>query len=815
VTVSDEAQLIDPSGIPHFIGDLATLDTDVMLLTADAGQFRASGANVHTTFQQLSAFYSAPEAEQLFGTTLPVRTKSDAFADDLEKVANALSDYSLEVQPLVKKLDALKAEATAFVHSVAGDDDWRKDQDKVDHNNDLWHDVNHTVAAFQAAELRAYNRIMALIGGTALTTDDGSHGKNMYGYAAADLDQAEATPWGAPVEREYEGWSWLAHQGKQVWDGVWHDGVMGTVHGLGTLAGWDGADAAGEAWKNLAKLGTGVGMTLGTLGTWGWVPDEDLPSWLRDSRTVLNQTAKGFVAWDQWKTNPGRAAGAFGFNALTVLGTGGTGAAASGTGKAAATVRVVSVVGKTSRAIDPMTYVGKAGKFAFTKVGDTFTALKNLHTPDLLKQPQAARSPKIPANAIPYLDHTTGKIVYLTDEGHLLNTDGSIRQRVDEATHELSSNDRVTLDASGRTDHAHEPAGVGARAEHTTDVTRTGEEPAGRGGRGGGHAASHEGASARAAEESSQRPPIGNAGHGHGSSGAAHGDSAGRHGDAPERQPTPEEQRKVIEKQVKKANEDPEWYKRYYYEDGRRKSIYTKDENENYLPQLKKDANGRLIAADDAPRGPQEAYRLGKVELDRTSVTLAHKSDLDEIAHIHHSHSALNHAENSFEENPSLENAHALEKARENFGDHPRNSKIGAELGEKSAALHAIPKLFHDAVLVEDLPKSANGAHEFDQIYRLKESGDLLIVEAKAPEGRLEWRWGEGTDTGRKVKQGTAEYVRTIADLMEARGGKEASIGAEIKRALRRKKGLQYVLVQAAPHNGKYAGAVVKYFKIF
>ncbi|MER7227138.1 hypothetical protein [Streptomyces rubradiris] len=489
--MSDEAELIDPSGIPHFIGDLATLDTDVMLLTADAGQFRASGANVHTTFQQLSAFYSAPEAEQLFGTTLPVRTKSDAFADDLEKVAGALSDYSLEVQPLVKKLDALKAEATAFVHSIAGDDDWRKDQDKVDHNNDLWHDVNHTVAAFQAAELRAYNRIMALIGGTALTTDDGSHGKNMYGYAAADLDQAEATPWGAPAEREYEGWSWLAHQGKQVWDGVWHDGVMGTVHGLGTLAGWDGADAAGEAWKNLAKLGTGVGMTLGTLGTWGWVPDEDLPSWLRDSRTVLNQTAKGFVAWDQWKTNPGRAAGAFGFNALTVLGTGGAGAAASGTGKAAATVRVVSAVGKTSRVIDPMTYVGKAGKFAFTKVGDTFTALRNLHTPDLLRQAEAARSAEVPANAIPYLDHTTGKIVYLTDEGHLLNADGSVRQYVSQAKVEGPAAPR-TVQASGADSRTPELVGAHLGNDGGAIAGHAGDNAASRLPEGGMGRASHE-----------------------------------------------------------------------------------------------------------------------------------------------------------------------------------------------------------------------------------------------------------------------------------------------------------------------------------
>ncbi|TWV32708.1 hypothetical protein FRZ03_32605 [Streptomyces misionensis] len=447
--MGDEAKLIDPSGIPHFIGDLDTLDTDVMLLTANADQFRASGSDVHTTFQHLSAFYSAPEAEQLFSTTLPVQQKSDAFAEGLEKVAGVLSDYGIEVEPLARKLDSLKAEATAFVNSVSGDDDWRKDSHKVDHNNDLWHDVNHTVAAFQAAERRAYNKIMALIGGTPLTADDGTHGKNMYGFDAADLDQATQTPWGAPAEREYEGWRWLVHQGKQVWDGVWQDGVMGTVHGLGTLVGWDGWDAAGQAWENLAKLGTGIVMTIGTLGTWAWVSDKDLPSWLRESRHVLNQTGKGLVAWDQWKTNPGRAAGALGFNVLTIVGTDGIGAAASGTGKAGAAVRTASVAGKIGRVIDPMTYVGKAGKFTFVKVGGSFTALKNLRagaTTDLLKQADALRSPKIPATAVPYVDKTTGKVVYLTDEGHVLNADGSLRQHVSQAKTEGSAGARAAHD---------------------------------------------------------------------------------------------------------------------------------------------------------------------------------------------------------------------------------------------------------------------------------------------------------------------------------------------------------------------------------
>ncbi|MGW2888283.1 hypothetical protein ACWDDN_23690 [Streptomyces griseoruber] len=450
--MSDGATLIDPSGIPHFIGDLSTLDTDVMLLTANAAQFRASGANVHTTFQGLSAVYRTPDAADLLSSTLPVRTKADGFADDLEKVASALSDYSAEVQPLIDRLATLKTEATAFVDSLSGDDDWRKDQDKVDRNNELWRDVNHTVAAFQAAERTCHNRITALVGGSKTTVDDGSHGEHMYGYRADDLDHAPQTPWGAPAEREYEGWDWLTHQAGQVWDGIWTDGVMATIHGVGTLFGADGADAAGEAWKGLAKLATASALTSATLGTWWLVPDDRLPSWLRDSRTAYKQTVKGFVAWDTWKTNPSRAAGAVGFNVLTLLGTEGTGAAASGAAKSSAAARALSAVGKVGRAIDPMTYAGKAGTFAFGKVGESFRVLKNLHsgtTLDLLERADALRSPRIPESAIPYVD-AKGDLVYLSEDGHVLNADGSVRQHADDAARELAAGDRSLLDSAPR-----------------------------------------------------------------------------------------------------------------------------------------------------------------------------------------------------------------------------------------------------------------------------------------------------------------------------------------------------------------------------
>ncbi|MGW2339096.1 hypothetical protein [Streptomyces sp. NPDC001661] len=820
-------QLIDPSGIPHFIGDLATLDTDVTNLSTHAGEFRSAGADVHTEFQGLSAFYQAPEADQLFATTLPVKTKTDAFADDLEKVSSALSAYSTEVQPLVKKLDTLKADATAFVNSVSGDDDWRKDQDKVDHNNDLWHDVNHTVAAFQSAERAAYNKIMALIGGTALTTDDGSHAKNMYGFKAGDLDHAEETPWGSSAEREYEGLAWLGHQIKSyVWDGFIVDGVWGTITGLGTLVGTDGWAAAGQAWKHLAQLGTGLAITstamfggAGVAAAYWTAPDDKLPTWLRESRTTMKETGKALVAWDTWKTNPSRAAGAVTFNAVTAIFTGGAGSAASGAGKAGAVARALSITGKAARIVDPMTYVGKAGKFAYLKVGDTFTALKNLRTGasvDLVRQADAVRSPSIPETAIPYVDNATGKVVYLTDQGHLLNADGNLVQHADQAPGEVSAADRSRLDASdGR---ARSPELVGAHPA-ANSAAETGHAAPGVAGdtRSIGHHESpsiHDGGSERPSNTatSAHPPGIGNSG------GRSHDapeprPSGGREHD-PGHQPTPEEQQKTVEDQVKKANDDPAWRNDHYRIDGERRSIYGKDENGNFLPQIKMGPDGKWIAASDIPHGPPEGYRLQPAKAGPDSVPPHAEKELSEAARVHHAHHELNVAEKEFKADASPEKKRALEAAQDAFGDRPRNTRIGEALGTKASELHAIPKLFPDAEEIV-LPRTSNGANEFDNVYRLKRAdGEFLLVENKAPDGTLQWRMGTGPHAHMKVKQGTLEYAETIVKLMEQRGGKEADVAAELTRAIRRKK-LQYVLVQANPHTGTYNGATLSYFKLF
>ncbi|MFF3914887.1 protein phosphatase, partial [Streptomyces sp. NPDC001852] len=124
--------MIKPEEIPEFTGDLEQLEKDYGALKKDAGNIRTTGGDVHSKFQGLSAYYKAPEAEQLFASTKPVSTRADTFASDLETVAGALSGYAAEVRPLVAKLKQLKHDAVAFVDSVKDDHDWQYDGDKVE-----------------------------------------------------------------------------------------------------------------------------------------------------------------------------------------------------------------------------------------------------------------------------------------------------------------------------------------------------------------------------------------------------------------------------------------------------------------------------------------------------------------------------------------------------------------------------------------------------------------------------------------------------------------------------------------------------------
>ncbi|MGX5182711.1 hypothetical protein ACWKT5_07770 [Streptomyces avermitilis] len=384
--------MIKPEAIPQYTGDLALLETAYGDLKTDASHIRSTGKDVHSQFQGLAAYYTAPEAEQLFASTKPVADRADGFADDLEKVSGALSSYGTEIRPLVDKLKQLKIDATNFVSSVKDDDDWEYDEDKIDKHNKIRDDVTATVAAFWAAERTCHNAITKLFGGTQMVAGDGSDRKDQYGFNADDLKNAKL-PWGDPMEEKHHVWE-VGHWVKSfVWDGLIVDGVWGTIKGLGTLVGFGGWDAMGQAWKGLAQLATGLAISSipGASALFWTLPDDKLPSWLRDSRTAMKETGKALVAWDEWGKNPGRAAGAVTFNVLTTVFTGGAGGAAAGAGKAGAVAKVLSVAGKAGKFIDPMTYITKGAGAGLSKIGDIAKGLKGIGNIEI---------PKLPDNAI-------------------------------------------------------------------------------------------------------------------------------------------------------------------------------------------------------------------------------------------------------------------------------------------------------------------------------------------------------------------------------------------------------------------------------
>ncbi|MFE0201488.1 hypothetical protein ACFW0I_38050, partial [[Kitasatospora] papulosa] len=170
--------MIEPTGISQFTGDLDQLEKDVSGLRSDAIGIRNGGKDVHSRFQSLEAFYTAPEADDLFATTRPVMDKADSFAAKLETVADALDTFSVEARPLAQRLAQLKSDAITFVDGVQGDDEWTYDEGKIQRHQELMDGVAAAESAFREAERRAASKISAVVGGPQFVVDDGSHTSN-------------------------------------------------------------------------------------------------------------------------------------------------------------------------------------------------------------------------------------------------------------------------------------------------------------------------------------------------------------------------------------------------------------------------------------------------------------------------------------------------------------------------------------------------------------------------------------------------------------------------------------------------------------
>lgn len=536
--------MIDPENIPQFTGDLEQLESDASGLKADGGNIAKTGKGIHSSFQGLSAFYDAPEAERLFATTKPVADTAETFGGDLETVASALSEYAHEVRPIATKLEQLKIEATTFVADVKSDDDWQDnwkyDGDKVSRNNDLLHQVDAAVAAFWEAERKAANRIDKIFHGTQYVANDGSDKSNMYGYTSDQLDHGKL-PWGSSEEESHHWWEAGYWVKSFVWDGLIVDGVWGTLKGLGGLVGLEGGDVFVQSWKGLGKLAIGVGSYVGIpvlAPLMLAVPDSWLPGFVQDGRKTAREAGKSLLAWDEWSHNPARAAGAVTFNALTIL-AGGEGAIAKAgeVGKFGGVAKVANMLAKTGRVIDPMTYVFK-GLGKLPKVSEVAAALNKLTTSDLTGLDDLTRvhGVDIPDGSLKLSDdsvlHTNNEVHVPDGEvktpAHVESPKELVGTNAAHGSHDLvnSTMHRADHDIAGAdaksTDDVHNSVG------HRTDSgagTKVAGHDHGQSGPDGDHASTADKADPHETDGS-------NAGGGDGSSGGGYGGGTGDPGDS-------------------------------------------------------------------------------------------------------------------------------------------------------------------------------------------------------------------------------------------------------------------------------------------
>jgi hypothetical protein len=288
--------VINPGAIPRFQGDVDALEADAGTLRGVGQDLRTTGAEVHSTWQGLAAFYEAPEAAQLFAATEPVRSRAGELGDDVASVAGTLSVYGAEVRPIAARLDALRAEAAAFVAEVSGDDDWREDGAKVDRHNGLLIQVDQQVLALQDAERTAANAINALFGGRQWHA--GGSDANAYGPAEIPADAER--PWGAPEEKDEPWWKDVWNGGVSLVKGFVVDGLWEDVKGLFGFINIFDWDTFSGSWGGLWTL----------TGKWFYEPGEAAEAW--------KNLGKAIVAWDMWSQDPARAFGTVLFNVVTL-----------------------------------------------------------------------------------------------------------------------------------------------------------------------------------------------------------------------------------------------------------------------------------------------------------------------------------------------------------------------------------------------------------------------------------------------------------------------------------------------------------------
>jgi hypothetical protein len=396
--------MIEPGQIPQIEGDLEAVAAHGQTLKTRGNEFADTGLDVHTSWQGLTAFYRAPEAATLFTATVPVKTTAADVGADLATIGGALVTYADTARLLQAQLRALRIDAEVFQALVENDDDWDMNQNTVDEHNRLFAQTNTAFAAWEAAQRTCANTINALFGGIRYVPNNGDarQDPNEYGYIADQLDHAKDLPWGTPTERDKPGW-------EDAWDtwvsfdtGFSHDGAWGDVTGLGNLLHVGGGEKFRQGWKGIYELA--LLTDPATLASLAANQDPSMP-FVRKGQLAddYKNMGKGFLAWDEWKKDPARAAGNVTWNVVSILvGAKGTTAALKIGRIGALTEKLTSVVGRVSTKVPDVAVTSV--KVGGENLGELDTSIKTgADLPSGIHEPHV-EAPHIDAAQVPAAD---------------------------------------------------------------------------------------------------------------------------------------------------------------------------------------------------------------------------------------------------------------------------------------------------------------------------------------------------------------------------------------------------------------------------
>ncbi|QKW35099.1 hypothetical protein HUT06_14540 [Actinomadura sp. NAK00032] len=297
--------VIDPNAIPIPKADPDAVEDAGRELKKDGTAIAQTGDDIHSDWQGLNEFYKAPHEELLYAATAPIAAAGHDFKDDVTIVGDALVTFAGEIRPLITRLNNLKGDAQQFRSDIAGDDDWRKDEDKVEEHNQLNDDILAAIAQYQEAERNCANKITGIFGGTKFVPADGDPKNGEKGYGLGDVPEGIETPWAKP--QEYDA-PWY----EDAWNGVKDFGV-GLVTDLADMVGIHGENGwvweeDSHFWSNLGNNWMGVledtAGLVGLHGENGWVWEEDSHFWSNLGNN-WKEVAHSFVPWREWDDRPG------------------------------------------------------------------------------------------------------------------------------------------------------------------------------------------------------------------------------------------------------------------------------------------------------------------------------------------------------------------------------------------------------------------------------------------------------------------------------------------------------------------------------